>query len=186
MFRKPNEISSRCWEECLARWEEGKLINNVVSAGPDEIIRSPQQGDIFARPCTSGPPRRTELQDSTLQRLRSLFFSPTITGLRWRCCGGEAVGGNTTVKSRNLEVGDKQTPRISVVSRSRSYRLNIEIARLNTSLHTFLPPSLSLSPLSSLPLLVRGERLGTSFAFINITLADRVIFRNQAAGECHL
>lgn len=20
-FRKPNEISSRCWEECLARWE---------------------------------------------------------------------------------------------------------------------------------------------------------------------
>lgn len=29
VFRKPNEISSRCWEECLARWEEGKLINNV-------------------------------------------------------------------------------------------------------------------------------------------------------------
>lgn len=96
-------------------------------------------------------------------------------------------------QSRLGDIEDKLVHRIiSLWSVTHEERHNTERAYLyithplHSSPSLLLPSFLSLFLSLPVPPLVRGERLGTSFAFINITLADRVIFRNQAAGECHL
>lgn len=161
---------------------------HAVSGRCDGTILLAEQGDISGRfnHCTSGPlPRRWLKLFSVCSCKRHFLRS---SSRKWVFARNREGGSRCTVcESKPGRRPRSRLCRLIVFSgQSRIRQGRGRERKLKVHPRSHSPPSPSLPRSRPPSLLVRGERLGTSFAFINITLADRVIFRNQAGGECHL
>lgn len=150
----------------------------------DEIILSTQQGDILFGLAHLGCHVASDLRFN-------LADSISLPQCFVRVLGKKTHNSTSSRQHTQVENTHPHTAKllglITSLVVSQVFRLQAQTVHFyQTQPHLLFPSPSILSILLFVLLWSGGGRLGTPFAFINITLADRVIFRNQAAGECHL